>query len=279
MEPKSRYALVGFFVLSLTAAFLVFLLWVTKTNLGEPGPLYDVYFEGSVNGLRKGEQVTYYGVPIGSVEAIRVDPYKLDKIRVTVSIETPQIIREDAIATLELKGITGQAEIQIHGSSKNKPLLVAKPGEEHPVITFKRSKFQQIVETAPEITQKVVDLVGAALPIFDEENRKNLADTLKNLREFTNTLATQKTLLSDLKTALVTLTATLDTIKKESQTVSQQLNTFVGGLYQAPQLLSDTKVTLKEMRQLMRKFSDNPREVLLQNNGMKPLKLTTSDSK
>ena len=121
METRASYALVGLFVLLLILGILGFTVWISRVDWTQ-GSIYEINFEGSVAGLRENETVSYNGVPIGSVLKIEVNPEKVNLIRVTVEIDRPSLIRENTFATLQARGITGQVQIKIDGSTENSPI-------------------------------------------------------------------------------------------------------------------------------------------------------------
>ena len=76
METRANHIFVGAVTLALLAAVAAFFIWIARLNEGDI-KRYDIFFSQSVNGLAKGSQVTFSGVPVGSIEKIelwRKDP-------------------------------------------------------------------------------------------------------------------------------------------------------------------------------------------------------------
>jgi phospholipid/cholesterol/gamma-HCH transport system substrate-binding protein len=190
METKASYLAAGLFVIATTIGLILFLLWLSQVDWTK-GQKYDIYFSGSVTGLRVNEVVSYNGVPIGKVETIDIDPKKVNMVHVMVEINQPKLIRENSYATLESKGITGALQIRILGSTRDSPTLKAKPEEEHPVIKSQTSSMQAVIEETPRILEKLTRLLEDAKNVFKEENVKAISQTLKNMDKFSAALASQ----------------------------------------------------------------------------------------
>ncbi len=191
METKASYLAAGIFVITTVATLILFLLWLAQVDWTN-GQKYDIYFSGSVTGLRVNEVVSYNGVPIGKVEKIDIDPKKVDQVHVIVEIYQPKLIRENSYATLESKGITGTLQVRILGSTRDAPSLKVKNDEERPVIQSQTSSIQAVIDETPRILEKIAHLLEEMKSIVSKENAANLGQTLKNLNTFSESLANQK---------------------------------------------------------------------------------------
>src|SRR3954465_14040426 len=133
METRASHVLVGSFVLAMLALVSIAVIWLGRSEFARERVFYDIYFTGSVTGLNTGAPVRFSGVQIGRVDAIDIDPGNVERVRVTIQIDRPDVIREDAVASLELQGVTGLAFVQIVGMSKNSAPLQRKDAERYPI--------------------------------------------------------------------------------------------------------------------------------------------------
>ncbi len=88
METRSNNVLVGAFVLFFTAALAFFVVWLANDSGGEKRE-YDIFFKQSVDGLNKGAQVQFSGVPSGQVREIALWPDDPQFVRVRIEASKP----------------------------------------------------------------------------------------------------------------------------------------------------------------------------------------------
>jgi len=189
METRASYVLVGAFVLALVAGTTAFVVWLAKLEIDRAFASYDIYFEGSVSGLREGGVVQYHGVPVGTVTAIGIDPENVERVRVTIEVGAETPISADVVATLQIQGITGLSFVQLSGGSNEAGPLEAKAGERYPVIASRVSGLERVFETVPQLVQRFTELVERAMILLNDENQQAFAETLDNVRDLTGALA------------------------------------------------------------------------------------------
>lgn len=198
METQARYLVVGSFVLILLLGTLAFVTWIGKNEFGTQNKIYDIYFQGSVTGLKEGAQVLYRGVPVGTVQSVIIDPKNIEKIRVRISLKETTPIRLDTQASLEMQGITGIAFVQLTGGSPSSPPLKKIPGEPYPIISSQPSKLQEIFEAIPKLLQNLNTLSHNLDTLISGTNTENFTTILQNLTTLTHTLANNGQTIEDL---------------------------------------------------------------------------------
>ena len=144
-----------------------------------------------MTGLRPANDVLYRGIPVGAVAEIVIDPDDRSRVRVTVDVAANTPIREDSVATLQIKGITGVSQIQITGGSVDSPALVAKADQDLPVIRSKPSSFEQIFSGAPELLSQLVVLTSEAVDLLSEDNRRSVQRILADASRVSGALASK----------------------------------------------------------------------------------------
>src|SRR5246500_3367645 len=185
METRAHYVAVGAFVL--VAFFLPFVavLWLGRSEFSHTKRYY-IFFRGSVAGLNKGSQVQYNGIPVGHVVDIRDDPDDVEKIQVTVEIDTNIVdIKTDARAFLEANLLNGVASIQIRGGTKEAKELQPEPNHRYPIIAAGQSELEQLRANLPELLGDLKEVAHNLNAVLDEQNRKAIADSLQNVRTVT----------------------------------------------------------------------------------------------
>jgi len=191
METRASYLLVGAFALVVMTAFVVAVVWMAGTNLREDLAYYDIYFDGSVTGLKPGNTVRYRGVPVGVVTDIAINPTNVQQVRVMIEVPAATPIKKDTIAALEYQGLTGVAFVQLTGGTHAAPALKAEKGQDRPVIKSRPSQLEELVQGAPELMARITVLVNKGNVLLGDRNLQNIEATLQNVRDFTGTLAEQ----------------------------------------------------------------------------------------
>lgn len=189
METRANHVLIGSFVLIAVFALLGFVMWLAKVEIDRQYAYYDIVFDTAVSGLSVGGDVRYNGIPVGTVQSIRLDPDDPGKVRVTVEVDGDTPIKTDTEATLELQGVTGVSFIQLTGGTPAAPGLTARPGEERPVIAAKPSAFQELFAGAPELINRITVLVAEFQKLVNDDNRKAIGDILANVASLSDRLA------------------------------------------------------------------------------------------
>src|SRR5439155_716836 len=151
METRAHYVAVGAFVLAIVTLAFIAVLWLARAQLTTQYALYDIYFTGAVSGLREGGAVEYNGVPVGRVAEVRISPDNVERIRVTIEIETTVVIKQDAAASVESNLLSGVSFIQIVGGTQDAPILTAQTGQRYPIIRSHRSRLASISARAAQL--------------------------------------------------------------------------------------------------------------------------------
>ncbi|MBV9521684.1 MAG: MCE family protein [Alphaproteobacteria bacterium] len=187
METRAHHITVGAFVLIILAAVLASIVWLARLQFQREGSIYDINFRGSVNGLSEGAPVRYKGVPIGRVLTIKLAPENVERIRVRIAVDSNAPIKQDAVASLELQGITGQAYVQISGGSNASPPLKATPDRTYPLIMSRPSQLEEVVTSAPELLNRAIRVADRLAEVLSQDNEEAVTRTLHNLDSLTGT--------------------------------------------------------------------------------------------
>jgi phospholipid/cholesterol/gamma-HCH transport system substrate-binding protein len=189
METRAPYVVVGIFVLGAIILAFVAVLYLAHAEFGKEAKRYYIFFKGSVEGLNKGSQVQYNGIPVGRVVDIRVDPNNLEQIQVTVEIDTNIVdIKSDARAYLDTNILNGIATIQIRGGTQEAKQLEPKAGHKYPEILTGRTELEEVKASLPELVADLKQAAHSVNLLLDEQNRAAVAETLQNLRTITGNI-------------------------------------------------------------------------------------------
>jgi phospholipid/cholesterol/gamma-HCH transport system substrate-binding protein len=213
METRAHYVAVGAFVLAIITVAFAVVLWLARAQLTTQYALYDIYFAGPVSGLREGAAVEYSGVPAGRVAEIKITPENVERIRVTVEIETTVVIKQNAAASVEGNLLSGVSFIQIVGGTQDAPVLTKEAGQRYPVIRSRRSRLASVSARAPQLLEKLNETANHLNDLLDEKNRAAVTESLENIRVITAAVAERKQDIAELtgnaNTAVLSLNSLL----------------------------------------------------------------------
>jgi phospholipid/cholesterol/gamma-HCH transport system substrate-binding protein len=186
METRAHYVAVGAFVLAVIVVGFVAALSLGRVEFAQELKRYYVFFKGSVTGLSKGSLVQYNGITVGRVVDVRVDPDDLEKIQVTVEIDSNLVkIKTDARAFLDTNLLSGVSTIQIRGGTREARDLEPEAGHRYPVIASGSSVLQRVTEAGPQLLDRLTIAADNLNAVLNEQNRKAIADSLQNVRTIT----------------------------------------------------------------------------------------------
>ncbi|WP_260928652.1 MlaD family protein [Novosphingobium sp. 9] len=198
METRSNNLWVGAVTLVLVAALAVFVLWIARLNQHEQKQ-YDIFFKQSVDGLAKGSEVAYSGVPVGQVKQIELWPKDPSFIRVRIKVEENVPITIGTTATIQ-SSFTGVSDIQLEGAVKG-AAPITEPGPDGvPVIPTTPGAFSEVLANAPLLMERLATLTENLNQLLSADNRKAIGGILQNTNVMTKQLAdaspqVQKTLV------------------------------------------------------------------------------------
>jgi len=309
METRASYLIVGSFVLALIGGIFLFAIWLTAVPSPHKTAIYHIDFRDSVTGLQDAARVLYRGIPVGSVTHIGIDPEDVEEIQVTVEIDADTPVKEDTVASLGFQGLTFVAYVQLEGGTQGAPPLQPKSGRKIATIKSRPSPLQRVFNSAPELLDRINQLVERASKLLSDENIKVFDDSLANLDTMTAAFASKSkeiaSLIDDSAAAVHSLDAlaknlnsessqltgelkpTIVELRKAGQSIGTLANDLDGvvsenrgplkdfsaqGLYELTQFLAQARIAAEALTRLAHKLEENPSQLLLggqQQNGVK----------
>jgi phospholipid/cholesterol/gamma-HCH transport system substrate-binding protein len=188
METRSNHILVGLFVLIFTAAIAIFVVWMAN-NSGGAKREYDIFFKQSVDGLNKGAAVSFSGVPMGQVRDIELWPDDPQFVRVRIDVNENVPILQGTTAALEGVGFTGVSQVSLNGAVKGAPPITDQGPAGKPVIPNRAGGLGELLNTAPQLLQRLSTLTERLAELADDRNQANIAGILANVEKSTAILA------------------------------------------------------------------------------------------
>ncbi len=191
METKVNYTIVGLFVTLLFGALVAGILWLSGgAQYRKNYDTYLAFMKESVAGLNLNAPVKYRGVEVGRVKRISLDHG--ERVRLELDIEQGTPIKENTVAVLRVQGLTGIAQVELSGGSREAPDLKAKPGEKHPVIRTIPSLLTRLDTAGSDLLSSLNRIAAGVSAIIDEDNRRAFRGMMADMATISATLAANR---------------------------------------------------------------------------------------
>jgi phospholipid/cholesterol/gamma-HCH transport system substrate-binding protein len=179
METRSNHILVGGVVLAMIAAVLAFIIWLSQVS-GEERKEFDIFFRQAVSGLARGSAVSFSGVPVGTIETITLEPRTPEFVRVRIAVREDTPILQGTTASIESVGFTGVSQISLDGAARGAPPITQPGPYGVPVIPTRPGGFAALLNTAPELLNRVSTLTERLTELLSDRNQDTISDILSN---------------------------------------------------------------------------------------------------
>ena len=196
METRSNYVMVGVVTVALLIGTLLFIVWIAGLS-NRATKCYDIYFAQAVGGLNKGSNVTFSGVPVGQVSKISLLPKRPEFVWVRIEVDPDTPVLQGTTAQIHGVGFTGVNEIQLDGAARGSPPIAQAGPEGCPVVPSSTSGLGALLNSAPELIERIQRLTERLTELLSDENQNSIADILENLDKTSKVLADHAPELAD----------------------------------------------------------------------------------
>lgn len=296
METRANYAIIGAFTLAVIFAAFGFVFWFSGPSKTAARKGFDVIFTGSVAGLTKGGAVTFNGLRVGDVTHLNLDPDNPSQVISHIEIDKRMPVKTDTRARLEFSGLTGVASLALSGGSAAAQPLEISGNQSYPTIHADPSQFQNLLESAQRIGEKLGNLSDKANKLIDD-NQEAINRTVSNIQSMTGSLADKydgvgplllslnhaaskldnvlasvgpdagKT-ITDIGEAARSVRKLADDVDSRMKEIMANVTRFTGsGLRQYEALAVDGRRTLDDISRAVRSLEKNPSQIIF---GAKP---------
>ncbi len=184
---KESYALMtGLFVLLLGAATVILGLFLG--DYGQERDVYELTTQGAVSGLNPESEVIYRGVKAGKVSRIGFDPADRRTILVRIELDQGLPITRGTFATLRVQPLTGIAQVEL-GDEGNDPAPLPSDHGRPARIAIKPSLMDKLTASGSDILTELVQLTQRMNRLLDEDNQRQVRETLRGLGQAVNEFA------------------------------------------------------------------------------------------
>jgi len=225
METRANHVWVGAVTLALIALLAVFAIWLAHLGEGNKHD-YDIFFRQSVDGLSKGTEVSYAGVPAGQIKAIELWTKDPQFVRVRIAVDPKIPILQGTTATIQ-GSFTGVSAIMLNGGVKGAPVITEPGPEGVPVIPTKRGGLGELLSNAPLLLERLATLTERLTQLLSDDNQKSITHILAHTDIMTANLAEAspqvKKVVADLDSTLQQATRTLQGFEQVAGSANKML--------------------------------------------------------
>jgi phospholipid/cholesterol/gamma-HCH transport system substrate-binding protein len=240
METRANHVWVGAVTLALLALTAAFIIWIARIGEGDQRR-FDIFFKQSVDGLSKGSEVSFAGVPVGKIEDIELWKRDPSFVRVRIGVRKEVPITVGTTATIQ-GSFTGVADIMLEGAIKGAPPIVEPGPEGVPVIPTKQGGLGAILSNAPLLLERLATLTDRLNLLLSDDNQKSITGILANTNRMTG----------DLSDATPQLKATIGELQGTLRQATRTLSAFEGVAGKADRVLGqDGHALADQLRQTL----------------------------
>ncbi|WP_281826805.1 MlaD family protein [Jannaschia rubra] len=223
METRANFILIGAFTLAGIIGTLLFFVWLASVQIDRQYESYGILFD-DVSGLDASGNVSFNGISVGRVIALRISEDDGSKVLATIEVDSSTPVREDTVAQLSSQGVTGVAYVSLSNSRAEAPPLTAPEGE-LPIIPSRRSTVQALVEDAPDLISEATSLLTRFQEIAGPENQTYVTNILRNLDAASGGLEQALTDFSEISNTVGEATAQIGDFTNRLDTIGEAVET------------------------------------------------------
>ena len=276
MSKKSNPTLIGAFIIGAVALIVVSVVLIGGGKIFSDKTVYITYFDGSLQGLRVGANVTFRGVRIGQVRElfVRFDPDTLEfdspvileleegAIRTVTGKMSSQEDTDELFNMLIEKGlraqmqmesfVTGQLLIDLDYHPNSEVIMRDTSGEYREIPTL-RNEFDAVIEDVQKFIAKLneypideilEDLAKSIQGMEKIINSPELNETITGIHKLVNSPDTQQ-LTASLQKSITHLNTTITSVQQMVNNIDNNIDPLANDISQT---LRDIQSTTQEIK-------------------------------
>ncbi|MDE3011154.1 MAG: MCE family protein [Pseudomonadota bacterium] len=249
MENRAHALAAGLFLLLLSAAALVAVMWFRGDHVARRTVV--VVTRESISGLNVKAPVRLRGVDVGKVESIDFDPADARQILIGLQINASAPLTRGTYAQLGFQGVTGLSFVALADTGSDQRALPEDdtPGAAPPRIALQPTLFDQLANAGPRLIGNASEASRRVNEWLSDGNREQIEHALARLNA---SLAEVNRLLVALQPAARMLPDLVRDADAGTRRAGQVLSTAQDALAQAQPALAHLDGTLQGFERLAR---------------------------
>jgi phospholipid/cholesterol/gamma-HCH transport system substrate-binding protein len=267
MEARKEQALVGLFVVIATGLLLA-TVFALSGVMGRAQDTYRTRFRNAA-GVQPGAKVTFAGVKVGRVEAMRIDPQREGEIEFTLRVQPGTPIKTDSLVKIISESPLGENVVNIEPGSKDKPLEKDDDGWLPSKEFFGLPQLAERLEGAAPKMEEALDQINDRLAelkvtierandLINDQNRARISSALNNISGMLEENRPKvRSTLSNVEASSKKVEPLLDDLKKTIDDTRKAINN-------ADAMLTENRPAVKDALQKLDTALDKASSVLAQ---------------
>jgi len=266
METRANHLWVGAVTLALLAALAAAIIWLARLNNADQKE-YDIFFKQSVDGLARGSEVAFSGVPAGQIKDIELWQRDPEFVRVRIKVDKKIPILVGTTASIQ-GSFTGVSTVQLDGAVRGAPPITEPGPEGVPVIPTKVGGLGAILSNAPLLLERLATLTERLTLLLSDKNQQSIEGILANTERMSGQLADSSPkidrVLAELQLTLRQANETLASFEAAGDSLNKTLDNngdrladqLRATLKSAEAAANELKATLGDARPAARQLSE-----------------------
>ncbi len=246
MERGVNYIIIGGCFIASLIGLVVFIFWFSGDNVFSNNfRIYKAYSKNAIEEVRIDSFVKYKGINIGRIQDIRFRDENFDEVEILLSLRSDLPIKKGSILRISQSGIIGNSFLTLIQNEKSDEYI--ESSDEAVLFIEPETAIGKILDSVPNLTNKVDDLLSNANTILSKENAKNIASILSSIEDSAISLNKMLKSLQHNTTDIDSILSNIDnSIKKTNDTIEIVNNKLQNGEYDLKSTLTPALLSIEQ---------------------------------
>lgn len=259
MERGVNYILIGSCFIATLISLVVFIFWFSGNDeFGNNVKKYKAYSTTALPGLKPNSSIKYKGINVGKITDINFKDNNFDEVEFDLIIREDLPIKKDSILKVDQSGILGHSFLNLIQNNSSNDMLDS--GE---ALQINTGGISQILESAPNITEKIDILLENANEIISPQNTKNITSILESIKDSAIKLNKMMSMVQENTEEISSLISNVDKISNTADTMLKTINQKVNnGEYDIRDILTPSLMSIENSMNNINKLAKDGSSLL-----------------
>lgn len=259
MERGVNYILIGSCFIATLISLVVFIFWFSGNDeFGNNVKKYKAYSTTALPGLKPNSSIKYKGINVGKITDINFKDNNFDEVEFDLIIREDLPIKKDSILKVDQSGILGHNFLNLIQNNSSNDML-----DSGGTLQINTGGISQILESAPNITEKIDILLENANEIISPQNTKNITSILESIKDSAIKLNKMMSMVQENTEEISSLISNVDKISNTADTMLKTINQKVNnGEYDIRDILTPSLMSIENSMNNINKLAKDGSSLL-----------------